>query len=295
MQRQMSFTADRSGRLYIVGTPIGNLGDMSERALEVLREADLIAAEDTRHTKKLLNHFQLAKPMISYHEHNERKRGAELIEKLMEGKDIALVSDAGLPGVSDPGEEVVKQAVAAGIPVIPIPGPNAALTALVASGLPAQPFLFLGFLPRASKKRKAELMKWRTTPATLLFYEAPHRLIDMLTDVLDVLGNRRVAISRELTKKHEEWLRGELADCLAAVKEERARGEYAIVVEGASAAFQEEPPAAWWEGLSLIEHVHAYLSQGKNKKEAILQTAKDRDLPKREVYNVYHREENGRE
>ncbi|MFC7443381.1 16S rRNA (cytidine(1402)-2'-O)-methyltransferase [Laceyella putida] len=292
MERQKSFTTENKGMLYIVGTPIGNLGDMSERAQEVLREVDLIAAEDTRHTRKLLNHFQLSTPMVSYHEHNELKRGAELVEKLKEGMKIALVSDAGLPGISDPGEEIVGQAVAEGIPVVPIPGPNAALTALVASGLPAQPFLFLGFLPRASKERKVELEKWKASPATLLFYEAPHRLIEMLTDLLDVLGNRRAAITRELTKKHEEWLRGKLVDCLSYVKEQGPRGEYTIVIEGAGdEAWRAEEPDAWWEGLSLAEHVHAYMSQGNSKKEAISQTAKDRALPKREVYNMYHKED----
>jgi 16S rRNA (cytidine1402-2'-O)-methyltransferase len=288
MERQKSFADENQGILYIVGTPIGNLQDMSDRAKAILAEVDLIAAEDTRHTRKLLNHLGLSTPLVSYHEHNEQKRGAELVGKLKEGMRIALVSDAGLPGISDPGEEVVRQAVAEGITVVPIPGPNAALTALVASGLPTQPFLFIGFLPRSSKGRKEELAKWKSAPATLLLYEAPHRLPEMLTDLLETLGNRRVAIPRELTKKHEEWLRGNLADCLAYIKEQGPRGEYVIVVEGAGKV-REEEQSPWWEGLSVIDHVEAIIEKGSSKKEAILQAAQDRGVPKREIYNMYHK------
>ncbi len=279
------------GMLYVVGTPIGNLQDLSTRAEEILRQADVIAAEDTRHTRKLLAHLQISTPMISYHEHNEKTRGKELIERMMKGEAIALVSDAGMPAISDPGEELVRQAVEHGIPVVPVPGPNAALSALVASGLPAQPFLFLGFLPRTSKARKEELKRWAQVPATLLCYESPHRLLLMLQDLLQVLGNRRVAITRELTKRHEEWIRGWLADCIRYIEEAGVRGEYTIVIEGAEGkegeAVSEE---SWWEKLSINEHVDTYIKEGKTKKEAIQQTAKDRSLPKREVYNAYHQE-----
>jgi 16S rRNA (cytidine1402-2'-O)-methyltransferase len=288
---QKSFENNK-GILYVVGTPIGNLQDLSPRAGEILRQVDIIAAEDTRHTRKLLSHFQFSTPLISYHEHNEQTRGKELIERLMKGEAIALVSDAGMPAISDPGEELVRQAVEHGIPVVPIPGPNAALSALVASGLPAQPFLFLGFLPRTPKARKEELKRWAQVPATLLCYESPHRLLSMLQDVLAVLGNRRVAISRELTKKHEEWIRGRLEDCIRYIAEAGARGEYTVVIEGATEKEERETTAEnWWETLSVIEHVDTYIQQGKTKKEAIQQTAKDRSLPKREVYNAYHQEE----
>lgn len=277
----------------MVATPIGNLQDLTPRAGEILREVDVIAAEDTRHTRKLLSHFQFSTPLVSYHEHNEQTRGKALIERLMKGESVALVSDAGTPAISDPGEELVRLAVEHDIPVVPIPGPNAALSALVASGLPAQPFLFLGFLPRTPKGRREELTRWARIPATLLCYESPHRLLPMLQDVLEVLGNRRVAISRELTKKHEEWIRGRLAECIRYMEEAGVRGEYTVVIEGAAEqeAGQADPQKNWWESLSVIEHVNTYMEQGKTKKEAIQQTAKDRSLSKREVYNVYHREE----
>jgi 16S rRNA (cytidine1402-2'-O)-methyltransferase len=273
-----------------VGTPIGNLHDLSPRAQEILSHVDLIAAEDTRHTRKLLSHFQFSTPLVSYHEHNQLERGPELLEALRAGKNVALVSDAGMPGISDPGEPLVKEAVAEGIPVVPIPGPNAALTALVASGLPTQPFLFLGFLPRMHKERVKELKRWAHLPATMLFYEAPHRLLEMLEDVLDVWGNRRVAICRELTKKHEEWVRGDLDQCIRLIKENGTRGEYTVVVSGVDLVQSLKQEEAWWGDKSIFEHVDAYMERGMSKKEAIAQTAKDRSLPKREVYNAYHKE-----
>lgn len=289
MQIQKSFQ-QTGGILYIVGTPIGNLQDMSPRAEEILRQVDAIAAEDTRHTLKLLAHFQFSTPLISYHEHNEQTRGNQLVERLLNGESIALVSDAGMPAISDPGEELVRLAVEAGIPVVPIPGPNAALSALVASGLPAQPFLFIGFLDRVAKERKKELKRWAKTPATLLFYESPHRLTAMLQDVAEVIGDRQVAICRELTKKHEEWLRGTVSECVAWIKEEGTRGEYTVVVAGANEAEAEEEVKQEWSDLSIIEHVDHYIAQGIPKKEAIQQVAKERVLPKRDVYNQYHAE-----
>jgi 16S rRNA (cytidine1402-2'-O)-methyltransferase len=289
MNIQMSFEPREGGVLYVVGTPIGNLGDLSERAKEVLREVDRIAAEDTRHTRKLLSHLGIRSPLVSYHEHNRKEKGAELVERLLAGERIALVSDAGMPGISDPGEDLVREAVERGIPVIPVPGPNAALTALVASGLPTHPFLFAGFLPRTSKERKEELSRWSRLPVTLLLYEAPHRLTVMLRDALEVLGDRKAAVCRELTKVHEEWVRGRLSECLAHFTEAGVRGEFTVVIAGAQAGEEEEQEVkAWWSGLDVIGHVEAYLEQGKSKKEAIQLVAKDRQMPKRDVYNRYH-------
>mgnify|MGYP001255158515 CR=1 FL=1 len=275
-----------NGTLYLVATPIGNLQDFSPRACEVLKRVDLIACEDTRNTRKLLTHFQISTPMISYHEHNERKQSQSLIKRLQNGESVALVSDAGMPNISDPGGVMVEEALCNEIPVVPIPGANAALTALVASGMPTQPYLFLGFLPRISSKRKRELEKWRTVTATLLIYESPHRLIDLLTEMLEIWGDRRIAIVRELTKKYEEWIRGSIRECLTYIRTEGTRGEYTLVVEGASEVEQSH----WWKTKTLVEHVHHYIQNGWMKKEAISQVAKDRQLPKREVYQAYHQD-----
>lgn len=292
MKRQKSFVNNgQEGVLYVVGTPIGNLQDLSPRAKEILSEADLIAAEDTRHTLKLLNAFGIKAPLISYHEHNQRAREPELIKRLKDGLTIALVSDAGMPGISDPGEALIKKATDEGIPVVPVPGPNAALAALVASGLPAQPFVFIGFLPRGKKDRKKELQRWQVVPATLIFYEAPHRLLEMLRDLLEVLGDRQVAVCRELTKRHEEWLRGSLSDCLEYLRNHKGRGEFTIVIEGADSSVfisEDKETGNVWESLSIRQHVDQYMEQGLTKKEAIFKAARDRSLPKREVYNTYH-------
>ncbi|GGA52462.1 ribosomal RNA small subunit methyltransferase I [Kroppenstedtia guangzhouensis] len=292
MKRQKSFETD-GGVLYVVGTPIGNLGDLSVRTKQILGEVDLIACEDTRHTRKLLSHLGISTAMISYHGYNRLTRLPLLLDRLQEGKSIALVSDAGMPGISDPGEELIHQVVEAEIPVIPVPGANAALCALVASGLPPQPFLFIGFLPRNSKERMTELTKWKETPATLIFYEAPHRIRPMLKDVMEVLGDRKTALARELTKKHEEWMRGNLSACLQELEEEKPRGEWTVVVEGASSdgtGAENGPDVTWWQALTVREHVDWHIRRGKIKKEAIQATAAERSLPKREVYNEYHRE-----
>jgi 16S rRNA (cytidine1402-2'-O)-methyltransferase len=272
------------GILYLVATPIGNLQDCSPRAQEVLREADVIAAEDTRHTRKLLTYFQITTPMLSYHEHNERKQSEQLLKRLLAGETIALVSDAGLPAVSDPGAEIVARALEQDIAVVPIPGPNAALTALIASGIAVQPHLFLGFLPRVASKRRQELARWVELPVTLICYEAPHRIEKLLTDMHEVLGDREVAVVRELTKKHEEWLRGRISACLSHLQERGARGEYTLIVAGAS----EQEQSHWWEKLSVIAHVDHYMDNGWSKKEAIREVAVERKLPKREVYQTYH-------
>jgi 16S rRNA (cytidine1402-2'-O)-methyltransferase len=294
MRIQKSF-AQTKGVLYVVGTPIGNLQDFSPRAKEILQEVDLIAAEDTRHTRKLLTHFQLSTPLISFHEHNQQSRAPELVERLRKGESIALVSDAGMPGISDPGEVLIQQAVEAGIPVIPVPGPNAAISALVASGLKTDHFVFVGFLPRQQKQRKEELRKWGGIPATLVLYEAPHRLQDLLEDVKEVLGNRRIAVVRELTKMHEEWLRGTVEEVLLHVKEMGTRGEYTVVIEGVEDwSALEEGASQWWSDLTVLEHVEHYLAQGYSKKEAIQKTSQDRGESRREIYQIYHQNEKGK-
>lgn len=293
LQVQKSFD-HTGGILYIVGTPIGNLDDWTPRAKNAFETADVIAAEDTRHTQKLLNRFGIRKPLISYHEHNRHTREKELIDRLKQGETVALVSDAGMPGISDPGEELIRSAIACDIPVIPVPGPNAAVTALVASGLPPQPFLFLGFLPRNTREREEVCRRWRRVEATLVCYEAPHRLKAMLQTVLEVMGDRRVALARELTKRHEEWLRGTVSECLQWLEDHPPRGEYTVVIagwEGETPSMDDSEETAWWQSLTVIEHVKHYLAQGETKKVAIQRTAQDRGLPKREVYNLYHREQ----
>lgn len=290
MHRQKS-DQDEGGKLYLVGTPIGNLGDMSTRALEVLRSCDLIAAEDTRQTRKLLSHFQFSVPMVSYHEHNEHKQLPTLIARLRDGQKIALVSDAGMPAISDPGESLVKAAIAEEIAVIPIPGANAALSALVASGLSVQPFLFVGFLPRQTSKRKRALQSYREIPATLIFYESPYRVEKLLLEIGEVLGERQVAVVRELTKKHEEWLRGNVSDCLQVLAETGTRGEYTLIVEGFQATHVTEEASS----TALVKEVERYVAQGCSPKEAIQEVAQKYQQPKREVYNAYHQHQNSEE
>jgi 16S rRNA (cytidine1402-2'-O)-methyltransferase len=288
MRVQRSFEA-AGGALYIVGTPIGHLQDLSPRAKEILEQVDVIAAEDTRHTRKLLTRFDIAKPLVSYHEHNRKTRGPQLIERILGGESVALVSDAGMPGIADPGEELVREALERDIPVIPVPGPNAAITALVASGIRPVPFVFLGFLPRTPKDRERELSRWKETEATLVCYEAPHRVVATLEAVRRVLGDRRIALARELTKAHEEWLRGTAGECLAHLTEHPPRGEYTLVIEGADASTGSvQDGTEWWASLTVEEHVEWYLRRGKTKKEAIRAAARDRSLPKREVYRVVH-------
>jgi 16S rRNA (cytidine1402-2'-O)-methyltransferase len=294
MNVQQSFSDNERGLLYLVATPIGNLDDITVRALETLRAVDVIACEDTRQTRKLLNHFQIDKRTVSYHEHNKQASGTGLLQWLAEGKKIALVSDAGLPAISDPGADLVKDAVAAGYPVIPIPGANAALTALIASGLPTDRFLFAGFLPREKKERQADLERLKRYPETLLFYEAPHRIVKTLEDMREIWGERQAVLARELTKRYEEFARGTFSELIEWLEEGEVRGEFCIVVagyDGAEAGPDGDEAASWWQALSLVEHVDHYCAQGMSKKEALKQTAEDRGLPKRDVYNEYHREE----
>jgi 16S rRNA (cytidine1402-2'-O)-methyltransferase len=294
MRRIKSFGEDGpAGRLYVVATPIGNLEDMTYRAVRVLQEADCIAAEDTRQTRKLLSRFYISGRLVSYHEHNKHASGAELIRMLQEGKSIALVSDAGMPGISDPGHDLVKLAAEAGIPVVPIPGANAALSALVVSGLATDRFLFLGFLPKEKKERQAVLDAYRSVRATVILYEAPHRLIRTLEQLLARWGDRRIALVRELTKRHEEVLRGTVQEALQELAEQPPRGEYVIVVEEPEGADAAEDSGRWWEGLDVTRHVQAYEARGMDRKEAIKLAAADRGVPKREIYNEVMRTSGG--
>jgi 16S rRNA (cytidine1402-2'-O)-methyltransferase len=273
------------GTLYLVATPIGNLEDITLRALRILREAPLIAAEDTRHTRKLLAHFEIATPTISYHEHSG-SAGIERVLAALASGDVALVSDAGTPAVSDPGEDLVRAAIAAGYPVVPIPGPAAVVTALVASGLPTSEFTFMGFLPRKSAERRARLVTVRDSTATLVLYEAPHRLLSTLDDLVAVLGDRQAVLARELTKLHEEWLRGPLSELRAHyMSGATPRGEYTLVIAGAapvaSAAVDEASRRE-----RARELAHELLQQGLSTREVAARVAEATGLPRREAYRL---------
>jgi 16S rRNA (cytidine1402-2'-O)-methyltransferase len=292
MWQQKSFeNENQKGILYLVPTPIGNLEDMSFRAIRLLKEADFIAAEDTRNTKKLCNYFEIKTPIVSYHEHNKESSGIKLLEKLKEGVKIALVSDAGMPTISDPGYELVAAALTEGLTVVPLPGANAALTALIASGLPCQPFYFYGFLNRQKREKKKELETLKKQTATIIFYESPHRLKETLTLLEAVLGDRRIVLCRELTKKYEEFIRGTITEAIDWANQEEIRGEFCLIVEGADEDAAEEE-TSWWVDLTIEEHVNHYIStQGISSKEAIKLTAKDRGLQKRDVYQAFHIED----
>ncbi len=267
------------GTLYIVGTPIGNLEDMSLRALRILGEVDLIAAEDTRKTRKLLTHFKIETPLTSYHQHSKLAKLDELLGTLRH-KDVALVSEAGMPGLSDPGYELIQAAIAQGIPVVPVPGPSALITALVVSGLPTDSFLYLGFLPRRQKDRRQLLASVARQRRTLVAFEAPHRLLASLADLKDVLGDRRIAVARELTKMYEEVWRGSLSQALAHFEDDAPRGEFTLVIEGTK-----QEPAAWSEE-QVVEALAELLAEDVRKKDAIKAVADLADWPKREVYKV---------
>lgn len=279
------------GILYLVPTPIGNLEDMTFRAIQTLKDVDYIAAEDTRQTKKLCHVYEIDTPLTSYHEHNKDSSGHKLIEWLKEGKNIALVSDAGLPTISDPGAEVVRDFTNIGGYVIPLPGANAALTALIASGIAPQPFFFYGFLDRQKKEKKKQLEALKKRQETIIFYEAPHRLKETLTVMEEVWGNRNIAITRELTKKFEEFIRGDLEYALTWVTEQQIRGEFCLVVQGNDQDEEELNEEAWWNSLSEKEHVIHYIEEGLTSKEAIKRTAVERGVPKRTIYDAYHIEQ----
>ena len=288
IQSQKSSQHEQGSCLYLVPTPIGNLEDMTMRALRILKEVDFIAAEDTRNTKKLCNYFEITTPLVSYHEHNIEAGGEKLLQFLREGKSVALVSDAGLPCISDPGADIVVKAIEEGFAVVPLPGANAALTALIASGLTPQPFYFFGFLNRNKKERRVQLETLGKRQETILFYEAPHRLKDTLKDMQLVLGERKIVMARELTKKFEEFLRGTITDALEWAESTEIRGEFCLVLEGNANASEEEE-ANDWDELTIVEHIEVYVEQhGVSSKEAIKEVAKLRGLPKRDVYNEYH-------
>ena len=269
------------GTLFLVATPIGNLEDMTPRAIRMLSEADIIAAEDTRHTLQLLNHFDIKGRLVRYDEHSKEKQGAYLLEQMLEGKNVALVSDAGFPGIADPGEALAKEAIDAGIRVVPVPGANAALCALIASGLPAYPFFFGGFLPKSRRNRKEQLEMWQHIPATIILYEAPHRIKEVLQDILECWGDRPMAAARELTKLHEEFYRGTVASCLEWLEEQPPRGEFCLVL----APGEGKPASEMAEELDPLDEVKQLIVSGVDKKTALAQVAKKRRIPKRELYN----------
>lgn len=294
-QVQRSFAGrEKPGTLYLVATPIGNLEDMTFRAIRTLREVDLIAAEDTRQTRKLLTHFEIQNRLVSYHEHNREASGPELLRMLEEGRHIALVSDAGIPAISDPGAELAAEAARRGVPVVPVPGANAALSALIMSGLPTDRFVFVGFPPRDRKGVDRLLDSLAAEPGTILLYESPHRVRKTLERMAERWGERRMAIVRELTKRHEEAVRGTVNACLAYAEQNPPIGECCLVIEGAGSVGQQlrgkgmsgetADAAAWWSQLSLAQHVEHYEAQAGNRKEAMKLAARDRGMSRRDVY-----------
>ena len=276
---------EQMGRLYLCATPIGNLADITYRAVETLRTADVIAAEDTRHTRGLLAHYDIHTPMTSYHEHNKEEKGTELIERLRAGATVVCVSDAGLPGIADPGGDLAQRAIAEGIPVTPLPGANAALSALICAGLPLEGFTFVGFLPRKEKKRREVLARVAAYPETLIFYEAPHRLRETLTALAATLGaERQACAARELTKKFEEFHRTTLGDLLAQYREHEPRGEFVLIVAGADENVASTADAV--EEMSLTERYAAHIAKGLDKKEAMRRTAQELGISRRDVYQA---------
>ena len=270
-----------SGKLYVCGTPIGNLEDITYRTLKVLNEVDLIAAEDTRHSIKLLNHFEISKPLTSYHEHNKDNKGDYLINKLLNGENIALISDAGMPGISDPGEEVIKQAINNDIEVIVLPGPTASITALIGSGLETRKFAFEGFLDRDKKRRRTQLEELKFEKRTIIFYESPHRLKDTLKDMLKILGNRQISINRELTKKYQEIIRNDIQGCIDIFSERDIKGEFVLIVEGFKGEIEK---VCEYDDLNDREYVLKLMEEGLTKKDAIKTVCKERKLKKDIVY-----------
>ena len=284
---------NNSGTLYLCATPIGNLEDMTFRAVRVLKEADLIAAEDTRNSIRLLNHFDIHTPMTSYHEYNRIEKGHHLVSLLLEGKNIALITDAGTPGISDPGEDLVRMCRDAGIPVTSVPGACACVNALIISGRPTRRFCFEAFLPADKKDRRRVLQEIQEETRTTVIYEAPHRLRKTLQELLEVLGDRRLSICRELTKKFETVMETTLEDAVRFYGEQEPRGEYVLVVEGRSHASIDEEERSRFENMSVQEHVEMYEEQGLNRKDAMKQAAKDRGVSKRDIYRSLLEEDGG--
>ncbi len=273
----------KKGNLYIIATPIGNLEDITLRAIRILKEVDLIAAEDTRHTLKLLNHLEISKPLISYHRHNEEIRTEELIKELKTGKNIGLVSDAGTPGICDPGEEIIKKCIEESIKVVPIPGACAMINALITSGISTKEFIFLGFLPLNKKSRKEKLEEIKNANKTIILYEAPHKLKNTLKDLSDILQSREVVLARELTKIHEEYIRGTVKELME--KTDNLKGEMILIIEKNNKDNEEELNSL--NNLTLEEHYNFYEKRGLNKKEIIKKIAKDRNVSKNEIYQYF--------
>lgn len=277
----------RTGTLYLCATPIGNLEDITYRVLRTLKEVDLIAAEDTRNSIRLLNHFEIKTPMTSYHEYNKIEKAYQLVAKMREGKNIALITDAGTPGISDPGEDIVRICYEEGIPVTSLPGAAACITALTMSGLPTRRFAFEAFLPKDKKEHQAVLEELKTETRTIIIYEAPHHLVRTLQELSDTLGgDRRLTICRELTKRHEEKLQMTLADSLSYYEVNEPRGEYVLIIAGRSREEMKKEEQAGWEALSLEEHMAHYESQGIDRREAMKRVAKDRGVSKRDIYQA---------
>lgn len=274
-----------SGTLYLCATPIGNLGDMTPRVRETLEQVDLIAAEDTRNSIKLLNHFQIKTPMTSYHEYNKVEKAKLLIEKLAQGEDIALITDAGTPAISDPGEVLVAMCQEAGIPVTSLPGAAACITALTLSGLSTRRFCFEGFLPSEKKEKNMVLEDLQKESRTIIIYEAPHHLRGTLQELYDTLGQRRITLCRELTKKFEEVFPTTLEEAIEYYKKDAPRGEYVLVIEGKSLYDRKKEQQKDWQSISVEEHMRVYEEQGVDRKDAMKQVAKDRGISKRDVYN----------
>ena len=272
------------GKIYLVPTPIGNLGDITLRALEVLKSVDLIAAEDTRQSLKLLNHFNIKKSLISYHKHNEQGKSEELIDRVRNGENIAVISDAGTPGISDPGSIVLKKCIENGIDVEVLPGATAFTTAIIYSGLDTSAFIFRGFLPRGNKEKKEFVESLKDRRETIIFYESPYRVIDTLTFLKENFGNRNIAVCRELTKLHEEIYRGSLEEAICYFNDNIPKGEFVLVLQGKSLEEIRNENVAKWEDMSIKDHIIYFINQGMSKKDAIKQVSKDRELPKSEVY-----------
>ncbi len=283
-EREKRYTEE--GTLYLCATPIGNLGDMSPRIRETLSEVDLIAAEDTRNSRKLLNHFEIHTPMTSYHEYNKTEKAYDLIAQMKRGKSIALITDAGTPAISDPGEVLVALCHEAGIRVTSLPGPAACITALTLSGLSTRRFVFEGFLPDDKKERREILEDLRTEKRTIILYAAPHDLCRILQLLSDTLGNRRITLCRELTKKFETVIPTDLAGAMERYETEQPRGEYVLVIEGKSPRQIREEQTAAYDGMDISEHVKSYERRGMDRKEAMKQAARDRGISKRDVYRM---------
>lgn len=275
------------GELYLCATPIGNLEDMTFRCIRVLKEADVIAAEDTRNSIKLLNHFEIKTPMTSYHEFNKVEKARVLVEKMLKGETVALITDAGTPGISDPGEELVRQCIEAGIKVTPVPGAAACINALIMSGMPTRRFCFEAFLPSDKKEKADVLEQLKAEQRTIITYEAPHRLLRTLTELESALGGmRKIAICKELTKRHEMVYRDTISGALGYYTANEPKGEYVLVIEGRSPKELLEEKRAAWDDMSIEEHFNMYVSQGMDKKDAMKLVAKDRGVSKRDIYNA---------